>query len=922
MIDKPMHILLVEDSPGDTRLLQVMLAEADSLKLRMTHADRLSTGLRHLAEATIDVVLLDLSLPDSHGLDTLVRMHAAAKGVPIVVLTSVEDETLGVTLVQAGAQDYLVKGQVTTALLTRSLRYAAERKRPEVALRESEARYRSLVNTAGNVILVLSPDHTIMEWNREAEEIYGWPRQDVVGQDYFKLFLPESIWEAVATDIKEVMAGKETKCFENPIRTRDGSERILSWNVNRLLDTSRRPIGIIAIGQDITERKRAEEKLVLYREIFANSIDGIAIIDLYGCVLEQNSAHNQLLGFSDDELRGKTPAVHLGDDVFTAISRELARTGSYRGEVISRTKSGVTIDIELSAFVVRNKTGDPICYVGLKRDITQRKRAEEHLRTSEMRIRLLLESTDEGIYGIDVRGRCTFINKAAADMLGHRSEDVLEKNMHALIHHSRGDGSPYPGDECHIYQAFRSGKGSHRDDEVLWRRDGTAFPVEYSSYPIMEQDVVTGAVVTFTDITERKRAEEALHKGAERFLKQQSALIGLTQSKTLQSSHLASTLRQITEVTAQTLGVERVSIWRYSGDREAIECVDLYELSTNGHSTGVKLQAASYPAYFNALATTQIISADDAPRDPRTSQFSENYFSPLGISSLMDAPIWLFGKLEGVICHEHVGPLRRWTQDEQMFAIAMSNLISLAYEQWERKRAEEALQESRRALLDSQQELRALAAQLLTAQDDERRRVSRELHDDLNQKLAMLAFDTDALTQHLPDSPALMKERLQLLGTRLVTLSDDVRRIAYQLHPSILDHLGLAIAVQSYVDDFAKRERMPVSFTHTKVPKSLPQNVASCLYRVTQESLRNIAKHARARRASIALTGSSKGIHLSIKDSGMGFNPGTARVHGGGLGILSMQERVRLVNGEFSVQSCPGKGTEVSVQIPLPRSTT
>jgi DNA-binding response OmpR family regulator len=135
MTDTPMRILLVEDNPADARLLQILLKEAGSAPLEMRHADRLSTGLKYVAEPGIDVVLLDLSLPDSQGVETLVRMHEAAGGVPIVVMTGIEDEALGVALVQAGAQDYLVKGQVTGALLTRSLRYAAERKRAEEKLR-------------------------------------------------------------------------------------------------------------------------------------------------------------------------------------------------------------------------------------------------------------------------------------------------------------------------------------------------------------------------------------------------------------------------------------------------------------------------------------------------------------------------------------------------------------------------------------------------------------------------------------------------------------------------------------------------------------------------------------------------------------------------------------------------------------------
>jgi len=128
------------------------------------------------------------------------------------------------------------------------------------------------------------------------------------------------------------------------------------------------------------------------------------------------------------------------------------------------------------------------------------------------RLTLLLESTGEGIFGIDLEGRCIFINRAGAEALGYRQEQVLGQNMHCLIHHSHADGSGYPEKHCPIFHAFRQGRPCRIDTDVLWRQDGSAFPAEYSSFPIMEGGQVLGAVVTFTDITERKRAEEALHQ--------------------------------------------------------------------------------------------------------------------------------------------------------------------------------------------------------------------------------------------------------------------------------------------------------------------------------------------------------------------------------------------------------------------------
>jgi PAS domain S-box-containing protein len=147
--------------------------------------------------------------------------------------------------------------------------------------------------------------------------------------------------------------------------------------------------------------------------------------------------------------------------------------------------------------------------------LIERKRIEEERERLAKDIRLLLESTGEGIYGIDMEGRCTFMNKSAAAMLGCQPNEVLGQNLHALVHHTRLDGSAYPFAECQIYRATQTGQSCHVDTEVFWRQDGTTFPVAYTSYPILEEGVLKGAVVTFTDLTERKRVEAELQRQRE-----------------------------------------------------------------------------------------------------------------------------------------------------------------------------------------------------------------------------------------------------------------------------------------------------------------------------------------------------------------------------------------------------------------------
>jgi PAS domain S-box-containing protein len=218
----------------------------------------------------------------------------------------------------------------------------------------------------------------------------------------------------------------------------------------------------------------------------------------------------------------------------------------------------------------------------------------------------------------------------------------------------------------------------------------------------------------------------------------------------------------------------------------------------------------------------------------------------------------------------------------------------------------------------SLQQIEALAARLLTAQEEERRRVSRELHDDLCQQLASLAFDMGGLAAgEGPSSPA--QHRLRALQARVIKASEDARHIAYQLHPSILEDLGLTVSLQAFCEEFSSREMIAVGFSATGFLDSIPREIASCLYRISQEALNNVARHAQAKHASVSLTGLANGVKLLVEDDGVGFDPEVVRSHPG-LGLVSMQERARIVRGELSIESQPGRGARIALHVPLPES--
>ena len=234
----------------------------------------------------------------------------------------------------------------------------------------------------------------------------------------------------------------------------------------------------------------------------------------------------------------------------------------------------------------------------------------------------------------------------------------------------------------------------------------------------------------------------------------------------------------------------------------------------------------------------------------------------------------------------------------------------------EKIHAEEQMEASRRSLEMSQNQLRLLTAQLLSAQDDERRRIARELHDELNQRVISLAFHIDDQLQQAPELPEAARTTLEVVKNEIAELSDDLRDLAHRLHPSVLDDLGITSALRVCAHEFEQREHIPVRLALEESGRPVDRHLAECLFRVTQEALRNVAKHAGARHVFLGLSHDDNRILLRIEDDGRGFTRDLHNVQRG-LGLVSMGERVRLVEGTLTLASNVGRGTCLSISIPL-----
>jgi signal transduction histidine kinase len=219
-------------------------------------------------------------------------------------------------------------------------------------------------------------------------------------------------------------------------------------------------------------------------------------------------------------------------------------------------------------------------------------------------------------------------------------------------------------------------------------------------------------------------------------------------------------------------------------------------------------------------------------------------------------------------------------------------------------------------LNEKQKELEALAGKLIVSQEEERKRIARDLHDDFNQRLAALTVELESMERATMTPAEPLVRQLTAIRSQVVQLSDDLHDLAYRLHPSLLEHVGLEVALRDHAAEFAKRTGLSVTFTGREVPKALLPQVATNLFRVMQECLQNVSKHSQATEVTVKVSGSSKGVGLSVHDNGTGFDLGLQESCVKGLGLVSMQERMRGLGGFLRIHSLPRTGTKVCAWIP------
>ena len=255
MTTEPIHVLLVEDDASLARMMSEMLAQAPGAAFSVEARRHLAEGLERLSAGGVDLVLLDLSLPDSAGLDTFLNLYNRAPEVPIVVLTALEDETLALTALRDGAQDYLIKNELNARGLVRAIRYAIERKRGE----EARSRLAAIVESSHDAIIGLSLEGLIVSWNTGAEVMFGHAFENVIGRPS-NILLPSGHYDDMPIILDRLKIGQPPKDFEGSRATRDGRELHLAISISPIKNSVGKIIGASMIARDIHERKRHEQE--------------------------------------------------------------------------------------------------------------------------------------------------------------------------------------------------------------------------------------------------------------------------------------------------------------------------------------------------------------------------------------------------------------------------------------------------------------------------------------------------------------------------------------------------------------------------------------------------------------------------------------------------------------------------------------
>jgi PAS domain S-box-containing protein len=397
-------------------------------------------------------------------------------------------------------------------------------KRAQEALYESEHRFRSLVEGARDLIFTVSGQGIITSLNPAFEAVTQWSRTQWIGESFSALLHPDDI--SFCRDVVEAILERGTSLTCSMRISMKPGGYVSGEFVGAPQIENGRIVGVLGIVRDVTERRRIEDALreseERLRSIVQSTTDAIVLVNAVMKIAFWNKGAEAAFGYAAQDIIGEPISTILPARYHELLQHHFQQarlverviTTSSTLELVGVRKDGSEFLMELSFAAWKGKAD--LFFTLIIRDITARRHAEEELERLNRHNQLVLNSAGEGIYGLDREGRTTFVNPAAAKMLGWEVGDLIGHDMHGLVHCTYPNDAPHPKESCPIIKGFSTGELVHVDSDVFWRKDGTKFPVEYVSTPIRERGDVVGGVVIFKDTTERKRADDQLQDSLKR----------------------------------------------------------------------------------------------------------------------------------------------------------------------------------------------------------------------------------------------------------------------------------------------------------------------------------------------------------------------------------------------------------------------
>ena len=594
---------------------------------------------------------------------------------------------------------------------------------------------------------------------------------------------------------------------------------------------------VLALVEDITAKKRAEEALFRHTAIIESSEDAIASVNLDGAITSWNPGAQRMFGYSESDIVGKSVSILVPPELADEESRILETLTSggriEQLETVRITKAGKRINVSLNISPIKDSTGQTVGFSGISRDITERKRAEEVLHESEERLRLAVQAGRMFAYSWDAATDVIERSGEWAGILGVEKDQARTGAAASVLVH--------PDDKQRLENSLSSLTPENPTLHITYRiirPDRSIAWLDRNSHAYFDpQGRLKRIVGMVADVTERMRAENRLRE-YERAVEGSEEMIAVVDRE-----------------------------YRYLiANRKFVRMRNMAREQVIGHFAGDVLN----PGVFESVVKPKL----DECFEGKVVRYEMKYTYP----SCGERDLFVsYFPIEGTNGVDRAACILRDITD--------------------RKQAEEALA--------------GMTRKLIEAQEQERARIGRELHDDINQRLALLAIEVEQLRDDRSDLP----NRLVELRNEVVQISNDVQSLSHQLHSSKLEYLGVVAGMKSWCREFAERHRVDVDFK-ADVSDIIPPDVGLALLRVLQEAAWNSVKHGRANRIEVQLWNDPSEVHLRIRDLGKGFEVNAA-LEGKGLGLVSMRERVRLLNGNISIDSQPSEGTTIHARVPL-----